>query len=93
MSTHNMFLSRNKKNIMWIPPLICSYDQMIMTISCFGLVLSIFRQFSTGLLSLVNNKKWFLINILRKTLLIWMKFHISNDNDNILLRVITWHFS
>ena len=25
MSTHNMFLWRNKKNIMWIPPLICSY--------------------------------------------------------------------
>ena len=25
MSTHNMFLSRNKKNIMWIPPFICSF--------------------------------------------------------------------
>ena len=25
MSTHNMFSLRNKKNIMWIPPLICSY--------------------------------------------------------------------
>ena len=25
MSAHNMFSSRNKKNIMWIPPLICSY--------------------------------------------------------------------
>ena len=25
MSTHNICLLRNKKNIMWIPPLICSY--------------------------------------------------------------------
>ena len=25
MSTHNMFSWRNKKNIMWIPSLICSY--------------------------------------------------------------------
>ena len=26
MSTHNMFSWRNKKNIMWIPFLICSYE-------------------------------------------------------------------
>ena len=26
MSTHNMFSLRNKKNIIWILPLICSYD-------------------------------------------------------------------
>ena len=26
MSTHNMYSQRNKKNIMWIPPLICSYE-------------------------------------------------------------------
>ena len=25
MSTHSMFSLRNKKNVMWIPPLICSY--------------------------------------------------------------------
>ena len=25
MSTNNIGLLRNKKNIMWIPPLICSY--------------------------------------------------------------------
>ena len=29
MSTHNMFSLRNKKNIMWIPPLICSYELMV----------------------------------------------------------------
>ena len=31
MSTHNMFLLRNKKNIMWIPPLICSYAGFILS--------------------------------------------------------------
>ena len=25
MSTHNICFRRDKKNIMWIPPLICSY--------------------------------------------------------------------
>ena len=42
MSTHNiiiiMFSLRNKKNIMWIPPLICSYgdshDQIVLTDFC-----------------------------------------------------------
>ena len=28
MSIHNMFLSRNKKIIMWIPPLIRSYENI-----------------------------------------------------------------
>ena len=30
MSTHNMFSSRNKKNIMWITPLICSYGNVFL---------------------------------------------------------------
>ena len=27
----HMFLLRNKKDIMWIPPLICSYDVLLMS--------------------------------------------------------------
>ena len=30
-----MYLSRNKKNIMWIPPLICSYGRGRMTVDLF----------------------------------------------------------
>ena len=33
--------------------------QMIFKISCFGLLFSIFRQFSTEILPLVNDIKWF----------------------------------
>ena len=56
-------------------------------------LLSFFCQFSAEWLPLGTDKKLFQLHILRKDWWIWMIFHMSNDIDNILLRIITQHFT
>ena len=71
MSTHNMFSWRNKKNIMWILPLICSY---------VGVLSSLMRQRrQAGLATIDQNSKTFLFQVAHETVKIGALFHITRS--------------
>ena len=57
----HMFSSRNKKNIMWIPPLICSYEYLLKTYGNFTRILPLslalsYHYFMCSLTLVVLNK-------------------------------------
>ena len=65
-------------------------------ISCLELLLCIFFFFFFSVFNTVTAlalwQKWFTFSIMRINYWIWTKLHVSNNIDNVLLRIITWHF-